>query len=123
MKKKVRTPWIEFFRTGKFYNYIEALDEDDHLFNELKKKKKSKKYHWELRVNMIDGHTSILSTIEPDTEDFSGENTFDNMLEWFQCSDNPSYVFRFKDGLKIYIRDKITEIQLIKRRLKHERWS
>jgi len=116
MKKKVRTPWIEFFKTGRFYKYIEALDEDNHLFKELKKKPKL--YYWQLSIFMYNGNVSSLTTINPDTEDWTGENSYDELLEWFQCSDNPSYVFRFDDGLKVFVRDAITEIQVIKKEKK-----
>jgi len=117
MKKKVRTPWIEFFKTGRFYKYIEAIKEDEHLSNELKEKKEiPKKIHWVLTIYMIDGHKSTLITIKPDSEDFEGQHVFDEVLEWFQCSDNPSYIMWFnEDELKIFVRDKITEIQLIKK--------
>ncbi len=110
MKKKVRTSWIEFFKTGRFYNYIESLDDES-----KKKKEKPKNYHWELLVTFIDGHISSLSTIEPDSDDFKGDESFNELIEWFQCSDNPSYIFRFKNGLKLFVRNKITEIQLMRK--------
>ena len=113
MKKRVRTPWIEFFKTGRFYNYIEALDEDEHLSDELKEKKE---IYWELSIYMMDGRKSTFLTNKPDSEDFEGQHVYDEVLEWFQCSDNPSFVMWFNEGeLKIFIRDKITEIELLKK--------
>ena len=110
MKKKVRTPWIEFFKTGRFYKYIEDLDD------ELKKKQeKPKKVFWELQVTLINGNLSTLSTTNPDSDESDGFHAFDLFLEWYQCSTNSSYCFRFDTGLKIFIRDQIAEIQIIKK--------
>ena len=94
---------MEFFKTGKIYK-------SDKLEKEI-----VKKVYWELIIHFIDRHTSTFTTINPDSDDFEGEHAYDKILEWFQCSDNPSYVMWFTGGLKIFVRDKITEIEVLKK--------
>jgi hypothetical protein len=131
MKKRIPVGWVEFFRTGRLFKIIEVSDNMpdyipepsplDHISKKLKKPKKAppapkpKVYHWELSVSTIDGQTSSLVTVEPDTDDYCGEDAYDHLLEWYQCSNNPSFVFRYADGLHIFIRSYITKISVVKK--------
>ncbi len=55
-----------------------------------------------------------MSTNKPDSENFKGRFCFDNVFEWFMCSNNPYYNFKFNDGSAILIRDQIVIMDLTK---------
>lgn len=126
MKKRVRTPWVEFFRTGKFYKYVEPPepkkiprpDRPKPINPPPAPKPKPKKYHWEITIYLTDGSTTSFSTVDPDTEDHTGKHAFDAILEWYQCSTNTSYIFRYEVGLVVIPRDKIIKIQVLKKEMK-----
>jgi hypothetical protein len=127
MKKKVRTSWVEFFRTGKLSKYIEMPDRPKPILPPVKPmkmppvkpiKKKTKKYHWECITTFIGGTTSTITTVEPDTKDYNGFLAFEDYLEWFQCSNDASFIFRSLKGVNVYPREMIVEIQIIKKEMK-----
>ena len=106
MKKKNLNTWKEFCKTGKIFKINKPVEE-----------KTPKKIHWELIIHFDDGHLSTFTTINPDSDDFEGEYAYNNVLEWFQCSDNPSFVMWFTGGLRIFVRDKISEIEVTKKEI------
>jgi hypothetical protein len=122
MKKRVWTTWSEFFKTGKLKKYIEipVLPPVKPMKMPPVKpiKKKPTKYHWECITTFIGGLSSTTSTIEPDTEDYNGYSAFEDYLEWFQCSNSPSFILRSVKGVNVYPRDKIVEIQISKKEMK-----
>jgi hypothetical protein len=120
MKKRVWSTWSEFFRTGKLKKYIDIPeDRSKSVLPPVKPiKKEQKKYHWECITTFIGGLSSTTSTIEPDTEDYNGYSAFEDYLEWFQCSNSPSFILRSVKGVNVYPRDKIVEIQISKKEMK-----
>ena len=98
-KLKVNTTFLEFIKTRKFRKEIEI-----EFIEET---------YWQLEVLLTNGIKSILITTIPDSDDFKGQHSFDKFLEWFMCSTNPYYKHHFNVGLRIFIRDKISTIELV----------
>lgn len=87
---------MQFIKTGKFKQDIEV----DYI----------EEIYWELTVNYKTGRPLSLASTKPDSDDFKGDHIFDKFIEWFMCSDNPYFRYRFNNGSRVYIR---TEIQTI----------
>jgi len=109
-----RTTWKEFFKTGKWWIIKDKLNEKI----KPKIKPKPKEIYWELKIYMVGNHTTSFLTIQPDSDKFEGQHVFDRFIEWFQCSDSPSYAMWFDtNSLKIFVRDKIIEIEVVKKEI------
>ena len=123
MKKKISI--FEFFRTGIPWINIEEHNKlNGHVSNEIKenkiKEEKKEQYHWELKIFFIDRHITTLITIIPDSDNFNGEDSFNKLMEWFQYSNSQVYTYQFKGGIKVFFRDKITEVQLTRKEFSGE---
>ena len=96
MKKRVNTTWKEFFKTGKFKKDIEI--------------ETIKETYWKLEITYINGKNSNIVTTRSDSNEFNGRHGFNKILEWFMCSDNLYYLFKYDSGIRVFVRSQISEI-------------
>lgn len=121
--------WIQFFNFAKnrqdiVNDIIEDVKKDGEIIKEKMRNNKKDKFKdiyipkkqtfWQFTILYDHGVKSIISTTIPDSDKFKGQDAFDDILEWFQCSNNPSFKHIINGGLTILIRSKIVEMQLLK---------